>query len=1769
MFPKKDGELNFNPVKDLSIEELENLEKSLPKGERSLAGFLYPNNHEAQAIMYKLLQLVEHMPLDATAYNKFIAQIASMLPLPEPYLIASNKIFADMQKLLLGRVDYTTPNIIDRWERAAKISREITPEFKDLKTPNPPFGTNLLFNKDNFYFSRRLSKRQLLKRYPNAANSKDGLKEFYKETRFYLQTFGNFFLLDVAPYAELLKVENEKDLNVGGYATLNNTIVLDLAREFKNRAPEEFTTIFAHEFTHILQHVFFERLDHTGLLAEVFNSHLLSFNENSGSSGMLNNMFLAAMEKLFGYILAPIEVNAREKSLWLVNGIYNPSNPLHPYLTSLGITLPYGNPDPQFNGLVQSYLNPFLSFNTIKHNTTNNLQKSVEGIAKKVSFNITGYTNPPIGYNQDRVNNFVHKLASALSADNVGFISSPALGGKDIGTSLKFVQKEYNNTKNKIPLLTIATKDEIQSIYTNGLKKFDITNYGRQKKVVFPNSQIKLEEAVKIGDITMIIGGRNNSLNTFFNAMSYLKNIIIVDDQTFGNGAINLATNSTDNAARYVAEQYQAIMKGRPLPYKPSSEFEKSVWETIEKFPEVFKEKILVINMEDANAVSKIKKFTKPILQAKGKAKGKIKDSDSSKGIDKIASKVRPVAASVLPKDTPEFVRNFPTNRITKKVVKTTNPNQLSLFGTGYGITFAPSSAPITSLETEFAAATETANIDPEVKKAVVKVLTGTSQGSGFYTKINNRPFIVTAGHVINNSRNNFIIDETITLANDNGIIGTAKLWDYTIKDGIDFALYTVDQNIMTGIKPLKLSKEALKQGENATALGYPKSNNALLTSKHVFINNPLFTDDGNLPFPACLLTGNCGLGFSGGPVLNKNGKVFGMLIKSGIGSDLSIAMPLGIIKNFLNNPLKSKIPITVKQTANSTINIENTYQKLEIINKLEKQALSELPENWDDSKRSLVAPNPGTQQSGIKFINAMLGGDNNPLGFSKGQIENLIGIKRFLNQGEYSNYEISIASIANIAKSGDIHYVFVGKSIENIAQYAKTLEANGDGVIFIRIKSNPFLYINESTLLPVLPTDGQKIAFTVKVHSSLVYGKLRPEFSRLEDPNEILEPKNFATNLQAFFDRTGTKEITVFMETCAAGAFIPEFMALPEDLRKGINIITTTNGNESRGVMEYNQYLIHGGSSTDARIEGLLSSGKIGAQYIKGGEVYNPLAEAVKQAKNLTEPYQGIPAETLQRDLQALDNLYNKVAINDNGHLTEILQTLPEYIFHIEQGDGRPYFPAFTADIKNLNHSRVSDSKARIKIPDYVANYVAEVFKNNMPHFAGTPKLPLAGFTNSSAPLSISSVPQTPTTLNPAAKPANIATVKPDIGSYGGGGVEIINNLEREALKKLPEDIVQKKEVFFNYVAPTTNPNSYSIEFIDNLLNQKDLNLQENIVNNLEAIKASLQNPEGVINISIASVANIARGGNISYVLMGQGIEEIAPYAKQLETSGDGVIFISGDNNIFKLFNIQDTWATLPKLKLPNNNLLISLKTHSYISTQKHGFYSFIVINESPYSQRIFLSDLLKYTQKLALTTDAKKITLFLSTCHAAQFMNNLLTFPPLVRKGLNIITTTAVSEDGKLKSYNLSFPKGSNPADERIKSVLRYGNIGLMYMIDGQRYFPLETAVKAAKKRKEPYQGIPGDILYKELLALHKLYTVQTGEDYWLTWALNALPKHMFKKAPGHTFRSFAANTAIKIDPTDKKITYNVKIPQYIADYIVEVFESDMPHFAGDVAK
>ena len=157
------------------------------------------------------------------------------------------------------------------------------------------------------------------------------------------------------------------------------------------------------------------------------------------------------------------------------------------------------------------------------------------------------------------------------------------------------------------------------------------------------------------------------------------------------------------------------------------------------------------------------------------------------------------------------------------------------------------------------------------------------SKGMGFVYKIeNNANYIITSYHVIHNSENIYVYN-----LNDKKIKAEIINYDkYT-----DLALLKIEDKL--NLKESKFGKKSVK--ENEYIYYFNINSNKIAKCKVLSLNTEIFLDTkyGNSYYKGISIKGNITKGNSGGPVLNKDNEVIGLIALKEKNKDTFVYLPV------------------------------------------------------------------------------------------------------------------------------------------------------------------------------------------------------------------------------------------------------------------------------------------------------------------------------------------------------------------------------------------------------------------------------------------------------------------------------------------------------------------------------------------------------------------------------------------------------------------------------------------------------------------------------------------------------------------------------------------------------------------------------------------------------------------------------------------------------------------------------------------------------------
>lgn len=355
---------------------------------------------------------------------------------------------------------------------------------------------------------------------------------------------------------------------------------------------------------------------------------------------------------------------------------------------------------------------------------------------------------------------------------------------------------------------------------------------------------------------------------------------------------------------------------------------------------------------------------------------------------------------------------------------------------------------------------------------------------------------------------------------------------------------------------------------------------------------------------------------------------------------------------------------------------------------------------------------------------------------------------------------------------------------------------------------------------------------------------------------------------------------------------------------------------------------------------------------------------------------------------------------------------------------------------------------------------------------------------------------------------------------------------------------------------------NKYILEFIDKLLSDKRLTFTQQHRENmlfLRDIARSVSAAQGpAANFNFESIANLAANNRATFYVGVSDYDSFSERSGDLISSGGFVMHVNDSQPMIALKNTVRT--TLPHLQNP----VVILVGNGYISpdNEQNLFYNIYdpVIPNSLYHNRYTINNTFSLITN-ALENKTDNFTLLLDTCHSGKAFEDLTGTSVLEQyPGAKIISPGAVYEmvysDFDLKK------EGGIFENKYIENSLRKGLLGLKYYMDGKVHFPLEEALAQAQllEDNEQYNGVSARQIKEYLKKLLPVYAAKGGNTSEFKQAFGELPDELVigAKNPAR-FASSIGYTA----PKDYKSI--IKVPQYLADFVADIFVNDMAKFTA----
>lgn len=220
--------------------------------------------------------------------------------------------------------------------------------------------------------------------------------------------------------------------------------------------------------------------------------------------------------------------------------------------------------------------------------------------SKKYRVATAGYSAPPEGY-EESTKSFLKRLKEKLGGRRTAFVTSPTA---DKG-SIDAITTEVAGLK-KGDIFYTTAKDYVEYIDPAKFpESLDKAAYSRLSKHVLPNAAEYSRATAEASNMFVATGGRNATVSDFVNAINKGNKAIILDNSAVSAPAWGDAKKRVENAAKYIAEQFEAFMAGKPLPYENqvegfTEEFMAKNRSKLEKLV-----KIIRLNGSDEAALSK------------------------------------------------------------------------------------------------------------------------------------------------------------------------------------------------------------------------------------------------------------------------------------------------------------------------------------------------------------------------------------------------------------------------------------------------------------------------------------------------------------------------------------------------------------------------------------------------------------------------------------------------------------------------------------------------------------------------------------------------------------------------------------------------------------------------------------------------------------------------------------------------------------------------------------------------------------------------------------------------------------------------------------------------------------------------------------------------------------------------------------------------------------------------------------------------------------
>ena len=183
-----------------------------------------------------------------------------------------------------------------------------------------------------------------------------------------------------------------------------------------------------------------------------------------------------------------------------------------------------------------------------------------------------GYSAPPEGY-EDATKAFMQELDERLGKDNTGYVTSPTA---DKG-SIDAITTEVAGLDDNGRLFYTTADGYIKYINPDNFPEgIDASQYASKPKTTLADASDYSRATAEASNTFLATGGRNATVSDFRNALDKGNDAVVLDNTNLTGDVWNPTKGRVENASRYIQEQVQAVIDGKPLPYPEVEGFTRS-----------------------------------------------------------------------------------------------------------------------------------------------------------------------------------------------------------------------------------------------------------------------------------------------------------------------------------------------------------------------------------------------------------------------------------------------------------------------------------------------------------------------------------------------------------------------------------------------------------------------------------------------------------------------------------------------------------------------------------------------------------------------------------------------------------------------------------------------------------------------------------------------------------------------------------------------------------------------------------------------------------------------------------------------------------------------------------------------------------------------------------------------------------------------------------------------------------------------------------------